>query len=864
MFDFLKLFAHPLHPRDNPSRQLSKQRLVGASIIVGATIVCFVLFGFYVFRVYEGLKRTTNEATENSIWVVGQVEPNSLNFQLALNDYLGAPSDLQKEKRLKLTAGVLMSRMDIVEAHISQRDLALREELLEALKSILHIKPKLLQIVTAESRGDTLLASQAVTNELPIFMAQVRSFAVKSMRLAADLAATDRRNLWSLVNRFALAAFVLVILFVTSLFMMIYSWMSMTHTRTKEAEARESLQKTYNLSSEGILIVDRYAKVVTVNPAASEMFGLTDDDLNDTSVLHRIFVDYPDINQIVWNILKDGFHQDIVINEGMTRRIETSGRSKDGTILKLDVLTARDRDSYGNPVLVLFMRDVTAQIAREDDLREARDEAVRAVDSRIRFFAAMSHEMRTPISGAIAALDAINVRTSPNTDQRRLLGIAEKSAHAALDQINNVLDLAWVERGDFQLDIEEFNYVDVIEEAVDQFRPLAQSVGTVFELELADRESTFVKGPLRVFMRPLNNLLGNAIKHTQNGTITVRAADFNGKVRIEVEDTGTGVSEEDRERIFEPFIMGTSGQFAATQSSGLGLPIAKRAVESMGGEMGYNSKKGYGSLFWFTCLLETSNTYSDQEIIKIDAKETHLEISGTLNAEVLLVEDHEASRVLACEMLEWHGLDVTIARNGLEAVEIATSKKFTTILMDVNMPVMDGLIATQQIRKSGASVSARIIGVTAYGAPDEVSRFLLSGMDQVISKPLTNHDLHSIFKASQINLPSSVENIVGSEKMDIALDSLRTEVKTLLDQLVILDDKDELDELDELDEMADEAHRVKGLASILQFSKLARFVSVCETHLRKGRRADARSLVGEIRKAMSTEALHYERDRKQP
>jgi CheY-like chemotaxis protein len=304
--------------------------------------------------------------------------------------------------------------------------------------------------------------------------------------------------------------------------------------------------------------------------------------------------------------------------------------------------------------------------------------------------------------------------------------------------------------------------------------------------------------------------------------------------------------------------MGTSGQFAATQSSGLGLPIAKRAVESMGGEMGYNSKKGYGSLFWFTCLLETSNTNSDQEIIKTDAKETHLEISGTLNAEVLLVEDHEASRVLACEMLEWHGLDVTIARNGLEAVEIATSKKFSTILMDVNMPVMDGLIATQQIRKSGASVSARIIGVTAYGAPDEVSRFLLSGMDQVISKPLTNHDLHSVFKASQINLPSSVENIVGSEKMDFALDSLRTEVKTLLDRLVILDDKDELDE------MADEAHRVKGLASILQFSELARFVSVCETHLRKGRRADARSLVGEIRKAMSTEALHYERDRKQP
>ena len=826
-------------------------------MIVAVTIVCFAIFGFFVYRIYEGLKRTTEEATENSIWVVGQVEPNSLQFQLALNAYLQDPESSRNEERLKLTTGVLMSRMDIVEVHIYNRKLALREELIEAFKSILRIKPKLLRIVTANSGDDLTLAARSMTNDMPMFIEQIRAFAVKSMRLAADLSATERRNLWSLVNRFALAAFVLVLLFVTSLFMMIYSWMSMTHTRTKEAEARESLQQTYNLSSEGILIVDRYAKVVTINPAASEMFGLTDDDLNDKTVLRRIFVDFPEVNKMVWDILTEGYYKHIIIKEGMSRRVETLGRSKDGSILKLEVLTTRDRDSYGNPVLVLFMRDVTAQIAREDDLRKARDEAVRAVDSRIRFFAAMSHEMRTPISGAIAAIDAINVRTNPDTDQRRLLGIAEKSAHAALDQINNVLDLAWVERGDFQLDFEEFNYVDVIEEAVDQFRPLAQSVGTVFELELSDRDSTFVEGPLRVFMRPLNNLLGNAIKHTQNGTITVRAADFNGQVRIEVEDTGTGVSEEDRERIFEPFIMGNSGHVSATQSSGLGLPIAKRAVESMGGEMGYSSKQGYGSLFWFTCKLEPSSELPDPVLINIKAEETPQAKSGTIKDEVLLVEDNEASRILACEMLQWHGLDVTIAENGLEAVEIATSKRFSTILMDVNMPVMDGLIATQHIRTSGASAAARIIGVTAYGAPDEVERFMLSGMDQVISKPLTSQDIQSVFKESQNMTQPSVEDIVGPEKMDFALDSLRAEVKMLLEGLMSAKNEDELDE------MANEAHRVKGLASILQFSELARLVTECEKYLRNGRASKAQSLAEDIRKAMSTEALQYERDRKQ-
>lgn len=826
--------------------QPARKGLIRSSFFVFATVIGFVIFGIYLMRVYDGLRETTDKATENSIWVVGQIEPNSLQFKIAMDDYLLNPEDPIAEQQLRMSAGILMSRMDIVKIHISEDRLAVIDELVQDYNSIFSYRPKLLAIARADEGTDTLNKAMVMQMDMNMFIERIRNFAVKTMRLAADKSAFERARLWSTINRFSQASVVLVFMLVASMFMMIFSWNRMIATRSKEAEARESLQKTYDLSSEGIMIVDRMARILTVNPAATEMLNLDESDLLNQNVIDTLYHGEGDPKQFAWNILTKGQHNGITLEHGMTHRTTTRARSKDGTMLDIDLLVARDRDSRGRSVLVLFLRDITEQKARETELRETRDKAVNAVESRIRFFAAMSHEMRTPISGAIAALDAINVRTNPNSDQKRLLSIAEKSAHAALDQINNVLDLAWVERGDFQLDIVEFNYVDVIEEAVDQFRPLAQSVGTMFELELDDRDTSFVRGPLRVFMRPLNNLLGNAIKHTKNGTITIRAAEYRGQVRIEVEDTGSGISEADRERIFEPFIMGDTKQFSATQSSGLGLPIAKRAVESMGGEIGYSSKLGYGTLFWFTCKLETSKTLSERIALPETLKMPALK-SEAIKEEVLLVEDNEASRILACEMLEWHGLDVTIAENGREAVEIASSRKFPTILMDVNMPVMDGLAATKIIRKSSKSKDAKIIGVTAYGAPDEVERFLRSGMDDVINKPLTSGNIQSIFTGSKKNNQLSVKDIVGSEKIDSAMDSLRSEVKRLLEGLSSLNLKEEVDE------MADEAHRIKGLAAILQLSDLAKQVGQCERLLKDGKIAEARSLTSKIRSAMPAE-----------
>jgi len=206
----------------------------------------------------------------------------------------------------------------------------------------------------------------------------------------------------------------------------------------------------------------------------------------------------------------------------------------------------------------------------------------------------------------------------------------------------------------------------------------------------------------------------------------------------------------------------------------------------------------------------------------------------------LLVEDDDVSRILAREMLEFNGLTVTIAKNGKEALEIASKTFFPTILMDVNMPIMDGVTSTMNIRKSGASRKARIVGVTAFGAPDEVERFLISGMDRVITKPLTNQNIHELFLDIQKSDTIGVGSIIGEEKLSFAMDSLRTEVMALVKGLKSLDDTIGANSL------KDDAHRIKGLAALLQLSDLAGLIGVVETYLSSDRSIEARSLVSAI------------------
>lgn len=280
-------------------------------------------------------------------------------------------------------------------------------------------------------------------------------------------------------------------------------------------------------------------------------------------------------------------------------------------------------------------------------------------------------------------------------------------------QVNSFLDLAWLEKSDHPNTFVSFNVRDAIEDMVEQVRPMSVRQGNEIELELPERSASFVRGPHRIFLRPLQNLLGNAIKYNTNGLITVRVALHNGRLRVEIEDEGPGIPENQLEKIFEPFERLSDGKTRSETGTGLGLLIARGAVESMNGKLGVSSSPGCGALFWFEVPIEQ---------VHVEDKHRHPRPSVGLaphrtsmpprlkTHRILLVEDDEASRMISSEMLRFIGQDVTEAENGEEALKRARANSYDLIFMDVSMPRLNGEDATRMIRKRSKCEDVPIIG----------------------------------------------------------------------------------------------------------------------------------------------------------
>ena len=844
------ILQHPLTPDEGPvadrySMPRRGMRVMSrTSVLVGLTVVVMAVLSVFLFVVYKGFERSNSVAAENSIWVVGQLEPAALRFEIALDHFIASPLDADNEQDLHVATGILLSRIGIVDIHLEQGQIGPDDVLEQRWTAVLDHLDAIEDLADRAGGFASLAAAIDFRAAHSDFPGAIRSFNVRAMRVAVDASARDRRELGGMVTRFAVAAFSAIALLLLVLWILVFGWQQLVRTRDKEAATSESLQKVYNYSSEGMIMLDRHGHVELANPAAKSMFGMDDEEFRSPDLLERIIpenAETAEARNYIREMLAPGFPARHLGRKELSYRLQFRSNRGDGAPIDLDVLLTRDRDHDGKPVLIAFIRDITEQLTRETELREARDRAVGAVESRMLFFAAMSHEMRTPVSGAIAAIDAIKTRTTLDAEQERLLMIAEQSVTSALDQINNVLDLAWLESEEIQTEAVRFNLVDVIEATVDQYRPLAETNGNRITLDLPERCEADREGGLRVFMRPLNNLISNAIKHTQNGTIEVRAAILGDQVRIEVEDTGTGIPEAAQGRIFEPFEMDND---SISGGSGLGLPIARRAVLGLNGRIGVNSDPGSGSLFWFTAEIPEASGGEENEPIAPDAPRKDEKERPCRR--ILLAEDNEASRTLAAEMLGWCGQDVTLARNGLEAVDMARAEQFDVILMDVNMPVMSGIQATRAIRTEGASMQARIIGVTAFGAPDEIRRFRECGMNEVMPKPLTSKNIEHIIGTGAPRGAGAVRDVVSRNSLADATMSLIAQAR---DFLLALDGDADTETL------RDTAHSLKGLAAMLGERGLSATFQDIESMAAEGREIRTEAVRRELNARIEASAV---------
>lgn len=423
-------------------------------------------------------------------------------------------------------------------------------------------------------------------------------------------------------------------------------------------------------------------------------------------------------------------------------------------------------ESLSQGEVALCFREVEkekqAQLRQIELLENALDKAKKSEASQGRFFSSMSHDMRTPLNAVIglSELAAANVEDTEKT--RDYLNKITVSSRQLLGLINDILELSRLERGNVELNAENFDLRKCIAESMDVFRVQAAQSGRQFELALDIRDD-MVKGDPSRLTQVMNNLVSNAMKFTRSGgKVTVKVHQLEmlkyAKYQFTVEDTGRGMSEEFLTRIFEPYAREVRFGADNVPGTGLGLSIVKSLVSQMDGQITVESELGKGSRFIVTLPLETANNQA--EIPPEDSSEASVQEKETAQAEtafelagrhILLAEDNDVNMEIATELLEMNEIKVTQAWNGKEAVERFRESEpgfFDAVLMDMQMPEMNGCDAARAIRalKRPDAQDVPILAVTANAFAEDIAATTAAGMNAHISKPIDFSILYSVLR----------------------------------------------------------------------------------------------------------------------
>jgi PAS domain S-box-containing protein len=388
------------------------------------------------------------------------------------------------------------------------------------------------------------------------------------------------------------------------------------------------------------------------------------------------------------------------------------------------------------PMVLAALRDVTERQHQAEELRNAKEaaetllrKAQEASQAKTDFLASMSHEIRTPLNSIIGFTNLLLDSGGLPPEQRRYVEQVKGAGAALLTIVDDVLDFSRIEAGQVELELQTFGLRTLVDNAVSIVRGIAGERGIPIQVTIDTRLPESVVGDPDRLRQILLNLLNNAVKFTPQGRVGLDVGCRGERVRFAVTDTGIGIPADKLTRLFERFHQvdrSTRRRFGGT---GLGLAISKNLVELMGGAIGVESREGEGSCFWFEIAL----TESAEPVVQAGAGPNALPCRPT---RILLVEDMEINQELARLILEKAGHRVDIAADGDEALKALEKTTYDLILMDVQMPGMDGITATERIRRTaGPIASIPVIAMTANVLPDQIARFKRAGMDDHIGKP---------------------------------------------------------------------------------------------------------------------------------
>lgn len=510
-------------------------------------------------------------------------------------------------------------------------------------------------------------------------------------------------------------------------------------------EGQDRYRALVGALSEGVLLVDGEGRVATANLAAERITGVAEAAIAGTDLLTaelgRMALDgsriAPEDSPVALTLRTGDGVRDVV--EG----IQFPG----GRFRWLSVTTTALRRSLtGKPSsVVVSFTDITQQVEAERDLRRAKEVAEAANQAKTEFLAHVSHEIRTPLNGLTATHDLL-LNTPLTEEQRGGVHTAVQLVEDLLTLLNDLLDLARIEAGRLEIVRETFELRPMLEASVRPFRPRARKSGIELVLEVDERLPVWVDGDPHRLRQVIANLVSNAVKFTPSGAVTLTLEPSGAdRVVLVVADSGIGIPPDKLSLIFEAFRQADASISRKFGGTGLGLAICRQLVGLMQGRIWVESEVGRGSRFFVEVPLPAGRApEAGTGSGLVTVATTPVEIPFRPSARILIVEDHPVNRQLTETMVQKMGVGTVVAGNGREALERLEKETFSMVLMDVQMPEMDGLTATRRWREREKEVGrprTLIVALTAHALPQDKAACLDAGMDDYMCKPLRREAL---------------------------------------------------------------------------------------------------------------------------
>ncbi|SFS11403.1 hybrid sensor histidine kinase/response regulator [Yoonia litorea] len=720
-----------------------------------------------------GLWRVGNDATreierlaianaESSQWALAQSEVEALKLLVTLNDARNDQSSIDTAV-IRRQFDIFYARISILSSGSVFQSMRDRPEVANAIRTVSDGLDGILPII--DGPDDQLARSVALLHdEVRDFSAALRFISLEGIQEYSQLALDRRQRVSAVMFELALIASSLIGLVLVILAALLLQLVQIRRSTAELSAAEDRLRAVVETALDAVVVTDRHGVILDYNGAAEQIFGYTKSEAIGRRMRALFLAPQGQSSGAKFSKKSVNWFSNSGIRQVQARR-------KLGDIFPAEVATSSAVSTQGE-IFVSFVRDISDRVASEEALRTARDDALAGEKAKADLLAVMSHEMRTPINGIVGSLEVLS-DSNLNSEQRRFISAMQSSSRMLLRHVNSVLDISRIDAGDDVALKDDFLPAETIANVVRSLQGQAVARGNDLNFKVLTDDVGACTGDPERIEQVMLNLIGNAIKFTENGSVFVEMERLPGSdiVEIRVIDTGLGIASDDLDRVFEDFVTLDASYDRAVEGTGLGLAIVRRLCTIMGGEVGVESEEGEGSLFWVRLPLPQSKSrqFADHAL---DGG-----VSEIL-CDVLLVEDNQINRLVAFEMLKTLGCNVIEAVSGRAGVDWTKAKAFDVIFMDISMPGLSGLEAAAEIRaNAGLNSQTPIVAMTAHTLPEDIAHFREAGMADVIVKPISKARLRQVL-IEQIPRLSEVD--VGEDAQAETLADTRKELVAMI------------------------------------------------------------------------------------